>query len=187
MLRPDILNATRSNKGHLVVYLRKFAGRDLLSVLRRCGRETRIYGLGAQPFQGNLTFHPVQEQRFLEDLASADALISTAGNQLAGEALYLGKPTLVMPEAGNFEQCINARFLKQSGAGDSVDLERFDGVALACFLSRLEEFRSRIDTRRLNGLPATLAALRKHLAPVPSLEPAPLEPAGQTAPLEKAR
>ena len=45
------------------------------------------------------------------------AVVSTAGNQLVGEALYLGKPVLVMPERVNFEQAINAHYLEQSGAG----------------------------------------------------------------------
>ncbi len=163
LLRPEILAASREEKGHLVVYLRKFAGNGVLAALRDCGREVRVYGLGPLPAQGNLRFQAVQERRFLEDLASADALVSTAGNQLVGEALYLGKPALVMPEARNFEQYINAHFLKESAAGDSVELERMDAAALARFLSRLDHYRGHIHADRMNGLPAALAALRKHL------------------------
>lgn len=80
-------------------------------------REVRMYGLGAQPRRGNLVFRDIDEHRFLEDLATCDAMISTAGNQLVGEALYLAKPVLVLPEARNFEQYINAHFLARSGAG----------------------------------------------------------------------
>ena len=163
LLRPEILDAPVSQRGHLMVYVRKFAGSRFLEALRSCGREVRIYGLGEMPSQGNLQFHAVQEQRFLDDLACADALLCTAGNQLVGEALYLGKPALVMPEARNFEQYINAHFLKQSNAGDSVELERFDEAVLSRFLSRLDDFREHIEGQKLNGIPATLAALEKHL------------------------
>ena len=186
MLRPEILAAPATAGGHLVAYWRRFVAPPVLEALAASGREVRVYGLGAQPRRGNLVFREIDETRFVEDLATCDALVSTAGNQLVGEALYLGKPALVMPEARNFEQYINAHFLARSGAGDWVEMEKATPAHLRRFLGRLDEFRGCIDRRRMNGLPLTLAALRRHL-PAPALQtrpepgPAPARPLARTA------
>lgn len=163
MLRPEILATKPENQSHLVAYWRRFAPPNVMDALRESGREVRIYGLGNRPRSGNLVFQAISEQNFLDDLASSSALISTAGNQLVGEALFLGKPVLAFPEARNFEQYINAHFLAQSGAGAWAEMERVSPMHVSGFLERLDEFRGRIQRSRMNGLPATLAALRQFL------------------------
>lgn len=165
MLRPEVLAARPERGGHLVAYFRRFAGPRLIEALHATGREVRVYGLGAQPAAGRLRFHAVEERRFVEDLAACDALISTAGNQLVGEALHLGKPVLALPEARNFEQYINAHFLARSGAGAWCEAERAGPAEVARFLARLDAFRPPADAARIHGLPATLAVLRRHLPP----------------------
>ena len=71
----------------------------------------------------------------------ADAVVTTAGNQLVGEVLYLEKPVLAMPESNNFEQFINAFFLEQSGTGSGIELEKGHGVGYYEILDRADEFR----------------------------------------------
>lgn len=163
LLRPTVLRATPEDRGHLLVYLRKFGSTGVLEALKACGLPVRIYGLGAATPDGPLRFLPIDDVRFLEDLATCRALISTAGNQLVGEALYLGKPVFALPEPKNYEQYINAHFLKASGGGDWTGFHDFDAQRLRAFLDGLGAFRDRIDRRRLDGNPATLAAIRKHL------------------------
>jgi uncharacterized protein (TIGR00661 family) len=178
MLRPEVLAARPERAGHLVAYFRRFAGDHLLAALHATGRAVRVYGLGACPPAGRLSFHAIEERRFVEDLAACDALISTAGNQLVGEALYLGKPVLALPEARNFEQYINAHFLAQSGAGAWREAEKVTSADVAGFLARLGGFRPPPDSARIHGLPATLAVLRRHLpaaAPRPTHLPRPNE------------
>lgn len=165
MLRPEIVETVPETQPHLVAYWRRFAPDHVISALRECGREVRIYGLGSQPRSGNLVFQPIGEQRFLEDLATSSGLVSTAGNQLVGEALYLGKPVLAFPEARNFEQYINAHFLERSAAGSWAEIEKVTPEHLTTFLKRLDVFRSRIDRNRMNGLPATLGVIRGYLPP----------------------
>jgi UDP:flavonoid glycosyltransferase YjiC (YdhE family) len=123
----------------------------------------RVYGLGDRPAEGRLSFHAISEGQFVEDLASCAALVATAGNQLVGEALFLGKPCFVMPEARNFEQFINAHFLAQTGAGSWMELERVTPAALHGFVSRMGDFAACIDRRRLDGLPLALRVLERFL------------------------
>ncbi len=164
MLRPEVLARAPERRGHLVAYWRRFVPSSVLDGLQATRREVRIYGLGEQPRRGNLVFRGIEEHRFLEDLATCDALVSTAGNQLVGEALYLSKPILVLPEARNFEQYINAHFLAQTGAGAWVEMERATPAHFTGFLDGLDRFDAAIDRRRMNGLPKTLAVLRGHLS-----------------------
>ncbi|MBL9171921.1 MAG: glycosyltransferase [Verrucomicrobiales bacterium] len=163
MLRPEVRTASVFQGSHLVAYWRRFAPPRVMDALASIGREVRVYGLGVHPRRGGLVFCQIDEHRFLEDLATCDALISTAGNQLVGEALFLNKPVLALPEARNFEQYLNAEFLRLSGAGHAVELERVTAKDLRLFLDSLDHLRPRIDRPRMDGLQPTLAVIRKHL------------------------
>ena len=163
MLRPQILNATPEHGGHLVAYMRKFGSDRLIEALSASGREVRFYGLGALPSLGNIHFFAIEERRFVEDLATSYALVTTAGNQLLGEALYLKKPILAMPEPKNSEQLIHGHLLAREGTGEWTDFERVSAATVRRFLSRVELYRSRIVPERLNGNAAAIAELRRHL------------------------
>jgi len=163
LLRPEVRRASPSTGEHLVAYLRRFAGPNVLDALAAVGRPIRIYGLGERPAQGRLTFHSINEKRFVADLASCFALVATAGNQLVGEALFLGKPCFVMPEARNYEQFMNAHFLAQTGGGAWMGMERVTAAGLREFSDRRDEFAARIERSRLDGLPAALHTLERFL------------------------
>lgn len=164
LLRPEFERLQSADEGHLLVYCRRFAGAEMLSALRGLGKRVRIYGPGQQDAIGNLEFRAIDEARFMEDLATCTALLTTAGNQLVGEALYLGKPVLALPEPGNYEQLINAHFLRQSGCGEWVSPERLTVEVLKNFLGGLDDFRRKINREQMNGVPKALAVLRRCLA-----------------------
>ncbi len=65
----------------------------------------------------NLSFHRVNDRAFLEDMAACKGLICTAGFESVCEAMYLGKPVLMVPVAGQYEQACNALDAEASGAG----------------------------------------------------------------------
>lgn len=162
LIRPEIRRLCPRHGGHVLVYMRRFASPQVLAALAACGREVFVYGLGEQPRQGRLRFFAIDERRFVEHLATCHALVSTAGNQLVGEALYLRKPILVMPEARNFEQAVNAHFLELTGAGWSET-----GVVtpkrLRAFLDAADVLRARIRPEAACGNDEALAALLGYL------------------------
>jgi uncharacterized protein (TIGR00661 family) len=164
LLRPRILHATPADDGHLVVYLRRLPCLKLNDALRLCGRPVRIYGLGFRPPDGNLVYLPVDEQRFVHDLIHCHAVVTNAGNQLVGEALYMRKPVLALPEPGNFEQAINGHFLAQSRGGMVRDYESFSYADLQEFLDYVPALRRRVDTAHIAGNQPAFAALRRRLA-----------------------
>ena len=74
-----------------------------------------------------LTFHPLSGTKFLEMMAGARALVSTAGFESICEGMYLGKPALVVPVEGHYEQYLNSRDAFRAGAGvyaDHFDIDK---------------------------------------------------------------
>ncbi|MGB8266465.1 MAG: glycosyltransferase family protein [Candidatus Velthaea sp.] len=165
LLRPQVLEARAEHGAHLVVYVRKFGSERLIEALAGTGREVRAYGWGAQPSRGKVRFFAIDERRFVEDLATSYALITTAGNQLLGEALYLGKPVFALPEPNNPEQLIHGHLLANERTGEWLAFDEVSTPALERFLDRVESYRSQIVRERLNGNAAVLAELRRHLTP----------------------
>ncbi|MEM9187134.1 MAG: glycosyltransferase family protein [Planctomycetota bacterium] len=149
LLRPAVRERTPDVGGHALTYLRKATPPRVVDMLGDLGSApgglpVRVYGLGEREPVGGATFHAISEQSFLDDLATCDCVIAAAGNQLLGEALYFGKPVYALPERNHHEQCINACFLKQLGAGDWSALERVTAEDLAEFLSKRDAYRRQL-------------------------------------------
>lgn len=121
ILRPEILAATPSLGEHLLVYQTGEGYSTLLDTLQQSGVECRIYGmrrdLSEEQIEGNLRFRPFSEQGFIQDMASARAVIAGGGFTTMGEAVYLHKPMLAVPIDHQFEQVMNARYLENLGYG----------------------------------------------------------------------
>lgn len=82
-----------------------------------------------QKVDDTLSFYTIDDHEFLRQMAGCGAYASTAGFESVCEAMYLGKPILMVPS--HIEQEINAFDAVRCGAGVSCD--RFD-------LSKLVEF-----------------------------------------------
>ena len=79
-------------------------------------------------YSKSLTFHPINAEKYLDKMTSCAGLISTAGFESVAEAMYLGKPVMMVPVPNHIEQMINAHDGVISGAGvraKSFDLNVF--------------------------------------------------------------
>jgi len=166
MIRSEVANATPRDGDYLLSYLRTNTPDRVLDTLQRAELPVKVYGLGERPALGRLSFCPIHEQWFVDDLAGCRAVVCAAGNQLLGEALYLGKPVLTIPESLHHEQLINAHFLEQMGVGAWETLEEFDADTLQRFLERLPDYQSRARALcgRLDGTHDALAIIHDVLA-----------------------
>jgi len=68
-------------------------------------------------FDENLIFHQLNDKKFLDMMARCKGLITTAGFESVCEAMYLGKPVLMVPVSGQYEQACNALDATNAGAG----------------------------------------------------------------------
>lgn len=160
LLRPEVVRQRPVHGRHLLVYMRRVVRPSVMQALADCGREVLVYGLGERAPEGRLRFLPIDERRFLEHMAGCDAVISTAGNQLVGEAMYLRKPMLVLPEERNFEQSVNAYFLEQSGGG-WAERATLAPPRLAAFLEATPALRARIVPEAVCGNFEAVAAIER--------------------------
>ncbi|MFT6972498.1 MAG: hypothetical protein ACJAXX_003081 [Roseivirga sp.] len=65
----------------------------------------------------NITFHQINDQKFLGMMENCLGYISTAGFESICEAMYLGKPAMMVPVENQYEQACNALDAVKSGAG----------------------------------------------------------------------
>ena len=163
IVRRAIAEAIPSREGYLISYLRKHTPDRVLQHLKSAPFEVRVYGLGARPSEGNLQFRPFDERRFVKDLAGCLAVVGSAGNQTLGEAIYLGKPVLALPEDNHFEQRINAFYLQRQNCGQSVNLSKFCEQSLAEFLESIDDFQPFHDLIRRTGNQTALEAIESTL------------------------
>lgn len=165
ILRSEILETESKRGEHLLVYQTEPGNSRLLDVLSATGLECRVYGMRpgirGEERVGRIRFRPLGEAGFIEDLASARAVVASAGFTLMSEAIYLHKPLLAVPLRGQFEQILNARYLEQEGYGMSS--ERIDFETLNAFIQRLSWFEKRLARYHQRGNELLLGALDRQL------------------------
>jgi len=166
ILRPEILAARGEPGQHLLVYQTSTSNAALPEILKRSGRECRIYGLrrdiASEVVDGNLRFRPFSEAGFIDDLRTAAGVVASAGFTLMGEAVYLRRPMLAVPIAGQFEQVLNARYLERDGYGLAAD--EISDDRLGEFIERLPDFERKLAGYSQNGNQDLLDSLNRTLA-----------------------
>lgn len=137
-----------------------------------------------EKYDDTLTFHQLDDDKFLSFMARCRGFISTAGFESIAEAMYLGKPVQVVPVEGHFEQLCNAFDTVRAGAG--IRRPRFDISQLRNFLPEytheVSAFRRWVRESQSHFVREIEAAAHRREAPVEFAVPEPdrsiLEPAG---------
>ncbi len=177
LLRSELLDFEARRGDHLLAYFNN--GATLFSdaieqALRALDCPVIIYGTSRRGRQGRLEFRPRGNRDFIEALASCRAVISTAGNQLVGEAIHYGKPMLVMPEDA-VEQRVNAMAIEQLGIGMQVPRELLSEAVLRTFLDHEPDYVHNIRQHARDGKREALDEFERFFREVaeakPSLQP----------------
>jgi uncharacterized protein (TIGR00661 family) len=148
------------------VYQTSTSNSTLPEILKRSGRECRIYGvrrdIKQDVVEGNLRYRPFSEVGFIDDLRTAAGVVASAGFTLMGEAVYLRRPMLAVPIKGQFEQELNARYLEKLGYG--LGDSELTSEGLGRFIERIPEFERTLASYSQDGNKDLLAALDQTLA-----------------------
>ena len=131
ILRPEILAARREPGDHVLVY-QTAANEALVPMLTSLPWRFRVYGMGREGEEGNVSFRAFSEAGFIDDLRRARAVLAGGGFSLMSEAVHLRVPMYSVPIDGQYEQEINARYLAMLGYGAWA--QRFDPDEVAAFL-----------------------------------------------------
>ncbi len=119
VVRKQIRELPVSDKGHYTVYLPAYDDERLLEVLSQVSPGTRweVFSKHNQkPLESaGVTIRPVNNEAFIQSLASCTGILCGAGFETPAEALYLGKKLMVIPMKGQYEQHCNAAGLEEIG------------------------------------------------------------------------
>ena len=144
IVRKEILEALREPGKHVVVYQRVIPEKDLLSMLRKLPCDFRVYGSATDEVVENVRLRAFSGAGFLEDLRTAKAVISGGGFSLMSEAVSLRVPMLAIPIEKQYEQELNARYLKELGYGSWT--RKISASAISGFLERTDEFEKALSS-----------------------------------------
>jgi uncharacterized protein (TIGR00661 family) len=172
ILRSAVRSRTPETRDHVLVYYNQTDGTGHVpQALREVDASFIAYNFDP-PDDGhydNVTFKEPSLEGFLRDLATSRAVICTAGFTLMSEALHLGKPLLVVPNGGVFEQALNALMLWREGLGRAVLGEPLSSQAIRDFLVQAPAYRARLADWRTCGNDDAVACIERFL---PDADPA---------------
>ncbi len=103
---------------HVTVYLPAWDDSYLVPVLRQIsGVEWQVFSKTAARLfkEKNVTVSPVDTEAYQASLAGSIGLVCGAGFEAPSEAMYLGKPVMVIPMNNQYEQLCNAEALRRMG------------------------------------------------------------------------
>ncbi len=146
ILRKSVLELKPVYSDNILVYLTK-PDDKLIEMIKNIPRKFIIYGFDKEKKEENVVYKKTG-QHFLQDLASCNAIIATSGFTLISEALYLKKPYFAIPLKGQFEQTLNALFLKNSRLGTFS--ENPTQKEIKEFLDNIESYRSKLKKHKMN-------------------------------------
>jgi uncharacterized protein (TIGR00661 family) len=169
ILRPEILECEeRATDGdHILVYFNnQHDHRATCAELFDIPETFRVYGAlppTAEPrTTRNVTLCPFSEEAFISDLAGCKAAISGAGFTTISEAVFLKKPLLAVPFAGQFEQILNSNYLRALSYGERA--ASVTGAVVSAFLGSLPKYKAALSHYRHDHNAALLGAVERAIA-----------------------
>lgn len=133
VIRSQVREQVIVNKGHYTVYLPAYDDKRILKVLKLCG-DTRwqVFSKHNKQVMGfrNITIQPIDNEAFIESMASSEGILCGAGFETPAEALFMKKKLMVIPMKGQYEQHCNAAALKEMGIPvlKSLKVENVDKI-----------------------------------------------------------
>lgn len=128
LLRKEVAEQELFHGNHILVYILNAGYMQDIINWHKEHPETELHCFtdsktvkGKWRFDDTLCFHSLDDRKFLHFMADAKALVTTAGFESVCEAMYFGKPVLMVPVKGHLEQWCNARDAAKAGAGTYAD------------------------------------------------------------------
>jgi len=165
IIREEILQAKPTIHDHILVYQTSTSHKNLIELLQQLPQEKfLVYGFNKEEQHGNVQLKAFSETAFIQNLATAKAVLANGGFSLLSEAVYLHKPICSVPIANQFEQFLNAAQVQKLGYGRHfTDLSP---DALKAFIYDIPVFQENISQYQQEGNTVLFRELEKQLAAV---------------------
>lgn len=138
VIRKQVRDLKVTDHGHYTVYLPAYDDARLLS------RLSAFPNIKWEVFSkhnkrkieiDNIRIHPINNEQFIQSMASATGVLCGAGFETPAEALFLGKKLLVIPMKNQYEQHLNAAALKAMGVPVVKSLKEKYAAEIAAWLA----------------------------------------------------
>ncbi len=120
LLRNELVFYSTENHGYILVYLTQA---ELVSEIFDYAKENPevkfevFIDKTVKEVPNNININPISSSVFIQKMAKCSGIISTAGFESVCEAMYLGKPALMVPIKKHYEQLCNAHDAERAGGG----------------------------------------------------------------------
>lgn len=126
LLRKELESVTVSDEGFILVYMVNDGYGEEVMNFHEKHPEVKLHCFWdrknaeeTEVIDKTLTFHQISDIKFLDMMSKCSGYASTAGFESICEAMYLGKPVMMVPVAKQYEQACNAIDAEKAGAGIS--------------------------------------------------------------------
>lgn len=134
LLREEIFGLSPTREGYILAYVVNQGYAYELMQWHQKNKKIRIHCFWDNkekeeqwsPWK-NLTFHHINDQKFLNYMQGCIGYVSTAGFESICEAMYLNKPVMMVPVERQYEQACNALDAVLAKAGIATDQFMLDG------------------------------------------------------------
>jgi uncharacterized protein (TIGR00661 family) len=165
LLRPEVTRLIPENHNYILGYMLNSGYAEDIEAWHRKNPELELHFFWDKKdapeelqITPKLTFHKINDTKFLQMMSKCAGYSSTAGFESICEAMYLGKPIMMVPTYGHFEQACNA--LDGSIAGAGFKSDTFNLTALQDYIPKHVdisiEFRKWADSSKSKFLSALL-------------------------------
>ncbi|MFN3848313.1 MAG: glycosyltransferase family protein [Spirosomataceae bacterium] len=144
LLRSDLQHLKPQNNDFILAYMTQSSLVEDLIKWHEANPEVRIHCFTDKKqekaevdFSTNLTFHQINGQKFLAFMQNCRVLVTTAGFESVCEAMFLGKPVMMVPVPKHYEQACNGLDAQRAGAG--VVANTFDLDILLNYLPKHQD------------------------------------------------
>ncbi len=126
IIRDKVRNLNISESNEIIIYLPTYSPSKLVEIIKQLpkGKNWTIFSPDTKSKQviSEVNVEPLSEDLFLKKFASCYGIVCAGGFATTSEAIFLGKPMLVVPVEAQIEQQFNAAALMEEGV---IVIDRF--------------------------------------------------------------
>ena len=137
----------------ILVYAHKVLGSKLFPVLTKL-KDSKFVVFTTDNFNSTnflykrdwIEYHSIDPVKFIKKLAECKAVISSAGNTLLSESIFLKKPFYGITLQGLFEQRLNLYLLNDTGWGDGCKISELSEDHILNFINNINYYKDKIQS-----------------------------------------
>ena len=155
IIRDKVRSLNISSSDEIIIYLPTYSPSNLIEVINQIPQHKKwtIFSADVKSKEiiSKVNLEPLSEELFLKKFASCYGIVCAGGFATTSEAVFLGKPMLVVPVEAQIEQQFNAAALKKEGVTviDRFSLKNIDHISKWVDSPKIFEIKYRDESKEI--------------------------------------